>query len=45
MENVLVLEKPAVYQTNPTDYDGLWKKIIEELFEEFMLFFAPDLHE
>jgi len=45
MENVLVLEKPEAYKTNPTDYDGLWKKIIEELFEELMLFFAPDLHK
>jgi len=45
MENALVLEKPTTYKTNATDYDGLWKKIIEDLFEEFMLFFAPVLHE
>lgn len=29
----------------PPDYDALWKKIIGELFEEFMQFFAPRLHE
>lgn len=40
----LVKEKPVNYQTN-TDYDGLWKKIISELFEEFILFVAPDLYE
>lgn len=27
------------------DYDRLWKEIITELFEEFLLFFAPDLYE
>lgn len=27
------------------DYDGLWKKLIYELFEEFILFFAEDLYE
>ncbi|MDQ0157105.1 Rpn family recombination-promoting nuclease/putative transposase [Robertmurraya andreesenii] len=27
------------------DYDRLWKEIISELFEEFLLFFAPDLYE
>lgn len=39
-----VLENEADYGLFP-DYDGLWKRIIEDLFEEFMLFFAPDLHE
>ncbi|KEF40311.1 hypothetical protein M670_00337 [Schinkia azotoformans MEV2011] len=29
---------------NP-DYDQLWKDVITELFEEFLLFFAPDLYE
>lgn len=38
-----VQEKTADYLS--PDYDGLWKKIISELFEEFMLFFAPDLNE
>ncbi|WP_144462999.1 hypothetical protein [Siminovitchia fortis] len=29
---------------NP-DYDYLWKDVITELFEEFLLFFSPDLFE
>jgi len=29
----------------PPDYDGLWKRIIDDLFKEFMQFFAPDLHD
>jgi hypothetical protein len=40
---MMVLEKPKEYSV--VDYDGLWKKLINELFEEFVLFFAPDLHE
>lgn len=44
MGEVLVLEETVTYSTG-TDYDGLWKKIISELFEEFILFFAPDLSE
>lgn len=39
-----VLEKPPVYEF-AVDYDGLWKKLIYELFEEFVLFFAADLYE
>lgn len=27
------------------DYDQLWKDVIAELFEEFLLFFAPELYE
>ncbi|WP_299094852.1 hypothetical protein [uncultured Metabacillus sp.] len=38
-----VLEKPQQYGV--IDYDGLWKKLIYELFEEFVLFFAADLYE
>lgn len=38
-----VLEKPREY--GAIDYDGLWKKLIFELFEEFVLFFAADLYE
>ncbi|WP_243459369.1 hypothetical protein [Metabacillus bambusae] len=38
-----VLEKPREY--NGIDYDGLWKKLIYELFEEFILYFAADLYE
>ncbi|WP_442598672.1 hypothetical protein [Neobacillus sp. D3-1R] len=40
---MLVLEKPREY--NSIDYDGLWKKLIQELFEEFVMFFATDLYE
>lgn len=40
----LVKENPVKYHGN-TDYDGLWKKIIFDLFEEFILFTAPSLHE
>lgn len=29
----------------PPDYDGLWKRIIDDFFKEFMQFFAPDLYE
>ncbi|MDC3418362.1 Rpn family recombination-promoting nuclease/putative transposase [Aquibacillus salsiterrae] len=39
----IVLERPAEY--GGTDYDGLWKKMIHELFEEFILFFVPSLSE
>ncbi|WP_338788297.1 hypothetical protein [Metabacillus sp. FJAT-53654] len=38
-----VFEKPHEYCA--VDYDGLWKKLIYELFEEFVLFFATDLYE
>ncbi|MDC3416676.1 hypothetical protein [Aquibacillus salsiterrae] len=39
----IVLERPNDYRV--IDHDGLWKKIIQELFEEFILFFIPDLAE
>ncbi|MCJ7842431.1 hypothetical protein MUB24_16305 [Lederbergia sp. NSJ-179] len=37
----IVLEEPAPYLDN----DGLWKKVITDLFEPFVLFFSPDLYE
>ncbi|TCP29424.1 putative transposase/invertase (TIGR01784 family) [Scopulibacillus darangshiensis] len=37
----MVFEEQAPY----LDQDGLWKKILTELFEPFMLFFAPELSE
>src|SRR5690625_1967387 len=40
----VVYEEKSQYGGTP-DYDGLWKKVIEELFEEFMQFFASDLYE
>ncbi|MED3650572.1 hypothetical protein [Heyndrickxia sporothermodurans] len=43
MVTSMVFEKPPIYSV--VDYDGLWKKLINELFEEFVLFFAPDLYE
>lgn len=39
----LVFEDQSKY--GKTDFDGLWKKVIYELFEEFILFCIPDLHE
>lgn len=42
--NTLVLERPGNYEKTP-DYDGLWKALIEELFQEFMHFFALDLYQ
>jgi predicted transposase/invertase (TIGR01784 family) len=47
MIEMIAAEKPADYGQEPAtpDYDGLWKKIIGELFEEFTAFFAPALYE
>uniref|UniRef100_UPI000A4E023F Rpn family recombination-promoting nuclease/putative transposase n=1 Tax=Gracilibacillus timonensis TaxID=1816696 RepID=UPI000A4E023F len=39
-----VKEDTHDYRSAPPDYDGLWKNIIQELFQEFMAFFAPDLY-
>ncbi|WP_342513317.1 Rpn family recombination-promoting nuclease/putative transposase [Sporosarcina sp. FSL K6-1522] len=44
MVTALVWEKPAEYKIEPVDQDGLWKKVIRELFEDFLLFFSPELH-
>ncbi len=38
---LLVLEESASY----LDQDGLWKGVITDLFDPFLLFFAPKLHE
>src|SRR5699024_685862 len=43
MIEAVVYEDKANY--GPPDQDGLWKKLIQELFEEFMEFFAPNLHQ
>ncbi|MFJ8512190.1 RpnC/YadD family protein [Lysinibacillus xylanilyticus] len=40
----LVLEKPDVYKLSHVNQDNLWKKLIADLFEDFLLFFLPDLH-
>ena len=45
MVGALIREKTSKYNASNVDQDGLWKKIITELFEEFMLFFLPDLYE
>ncbi|MFC4025107.1 hypothetical protein ACFOUV_15030 [Oceanobacillus longus] len=45
MAIITVLEDVSDYKAIQPDQDGLWKKLIGELFEEFMLFFAPDLYE
>jgi predicted transposase/invertase (TIGR01784 family) len=39
-----VKENGSSYEEKTTDYDGLWKDSIEELFREFMQYFAPDLY-
>ncbi|HAM82067.1 hypothetical protein [Ornithinibacillus bavariensis] len=43
MLSPVIQEEKATYGS--PDYDRLWKKLISELFEEFILFFAPFLHE
>ena len=40
----VVKENDSSYSEKSTDYDSLWKNLIEELFREFMQYFAPDLH-
>lgn len=44
MTSLFVLEKPEAYDKKVVNQDGLWKKAIGELFEDFLLFFAPELH-
>lgn len=44
MGEALIWEKSSNYKMGTVDQDGLWKKIIGELFEEFILFFSPKLH-
>ncbi|WP_339282585.1 hypothetical protein [Oceanobacillus sp. FSL K6-3682] len=39
-----VKENINSYHTINTDYDRLWKNLIEELFQEFIQFFTPDLY-
>ncbi|WP_203246540.1 Rpn family recombination-promoting nuclease/putative transposase [Sporosarcina beigongshangi] len=39
-----VREEKIQYDENLVDQDGLWKKVIGELFEDFLLFFAPELY-
>lgn len=42
MLNAFVLEENQRYIV---DQDGLWKKVIGDLFEDFLLFFVPDLYK
>lgn len=43
---VFVREKNTnSYQEKKVDQDGLWKKVIEELFEDFLQFFMPELYD
>lgn len=39
-----VLEKPIAY-TSQVNQDDLWKKLIADLFEDFLLFFLPEFHK
>ena len=45
MTSLLVFEEPTAYGGQVVNQDGLWKKVIGELFEDFLLFFAPELHQ
>lgn len=45
MTSALVFENPVTYGEQVVNQDGLWKKVIGDLFEDFLLFFAPELHE
>lgn len=40
-----VQEQNEIYPKKQVDQDGLWKMVIGELFEEFIGFFMPELHE
>ncbi|MEK3934949.1 hypothetical protein MKY41_06470 [Sporosarcina sp. FSL W7-1349] len=44
MVSIMIKENPISYEKRPVGQDGLWKKVIGELFEEFLVFFAPELH-
>ncbi|MCG7336104.1 hypothetical protein MHZ95_12600 [Sporosarcina sp. ACRSM] len=44
MVTALVWEKSSDYKVDVVDQDGLWKKVIGDLFEDFLLFFKPALH-
>lgn len=39
-----VLEKPSDYSIPHVNQDDLWKKVIADLFEDFLLFFLPEFH-
>lgn len=45
MTSALIFENSARYGEEVVNQDGLWKKVIGDLFEDFLLFFAPELHE
>lgn len=40
-----VREQKKTYKEKQVDQDGLWKKVIGELFEDFLFFFIPELHQ
>ncbi len=35
-----IMEQSPKYEAKTVDQDGLWKKIISELFEDFLIFFG-----
>ncbi|MEK4425517.1 hypothetical protein [Solibacillus sp. FSL K6-1523] len=39
-----VFEKPSSYNKIQVNQDDLWKKVIADLFEDFLLFFLPEFH-
>ena len=38
-------EKNTLDEILKIDYDGLWKDVIDDFFEDFCMFFAPDVYE
>lgn len=40
-----IREENVQYGESRIDQDGLWKKVIGDLFEDFLLFFNPKLHQ
>jgi len=45
LTSLFVFEESATYGEDIVNQDGLWKKVIGDLFEDFLLFFALELHE
>lgn len=45
MRTSFVLERPTPYQlVKVSNQDQLWKRVIADLFEDFLLFFLPSFH-
>ena len=44
MNTVLIREEEAGYTAQTINQDALWKNVIWEAFEDFIIFFEPNLH-